>query len=95
MGGLNMRWLVNAGLLVLPIATTLGILFGLEKHREVNGQDPLFAPGPDDGPVDEPKNGVKNNQYCQQFYGILVETKGQEYTCRFELSLDFTLHFMA
>lgn len=92
MGGLNMRWLVNAGLLVLPIATTLGILFGLQKHRELNGQDPLFAPGPGDGPDNEPSNGVKNDQYCQKSYGIQVETEGQEYTCRFERSVDFPVH---
>ncbi|KAM0329466.1 hypothetical protein ACHAQA_004775 [Verticillium albo-atrum] len=70
--GLNFRWLVNVGLLGLPVAVTVGILVGLQSHREATGQPPLWAP-----PVD---NGISEDTYCQRAFGIHPESKGQEYT---------------
>ena len=79
MGLLNFRWLVNFGLLVLPIAVTLGILLGLQKHRDDTGQPPLFTPPP--SPTGAPKNNkLTTHEYCQKSFGISPDTKGQEYT---------------
>ncbi|CRK11639.1 xyloglucan-specific endo-beta-1 like protein [Verticillium longisporum] len=73
--GLNFRFLVNVGLLGLPIAVTLGILFGLDQHRSATGQPPLWSPpGP---PIN---NGITEETYCQRAFGIHPESKGQEYT---------------
>ncbi|KAL2761035.1 glycoside hydrolase family 12 protein [Sodiomyces alcalophilus JCM 7366] len=67
--GLNFRWLVNASLLALPIAVTLGILFAIQTGREVAGKPPLFV-----------DNGITKAQYCQRSYGIHPESIGLEYT---------------
>ncbi|ROT41944.1 concanavalin A-like lectin/glucanase [Sodiomyces alkalinus F11] len=67
--GLNCRWLVNAGLLALPIAITLAVLFGLQAGREAVGKPPLFV-----------DNGIKRTQYCQKAFGIHPESRGLEYT---------------
>ncbi|KAI8720149.1 hypothetical protein NCS52_00459600 [Fusarium sp. LHS14.1] len=78
---MTIRFLVNFGLLALPIAITLGILFGLEKHREATGGPPLFKPQPDPTKPKTPNNnGITVEQYCQKSYGIHPETKGQEFT---------------
>ncbi|PHH62840.1 hypothetical protein CDD81_6640 [Ophiocordyceps australis] len=66
------RWLVNVGLLVLPIAVTLGILLGLQSSRSSSGQSPLFSP-----PID---NKWVEKMFCQKSFGIHPETKGQQYT---------------
>ncbi|EQL01618.1 hypothetical protein G6O67_002817 [Ophiocordyceps sinensis] len=66
------RWLVNVGFLALPIAATLGILLGLQAHRQATGQTPLFVP-----PLD---NKWVEKTYCQKSTGIHPESKGQEYT---------------
>lgn len=66
------RWLVNFGLLALPIAATLGVLLGLQSHRRATGQPLLFV-----------DNGIKKERYCQKSFGIHPETLGQEYTCEF------------
>ncbi|EED13686.1 conserved hypothetical protein [Talaromyces stipitatus ATCC 10500] len=42
------RWIVNAGLIAIPIGSTLGVLFGIDASRHAAGQAPLFSP-PDDG----------------------------------------------
>jgi hypothetical protein len=39
------RWIVNAGLLAVPIGATIGVLLGIESHRQATGQAPLFTPG--------------------------------------------------
>ncbi|KAM5341762.1 hypothetical protein ACJ41O_014793 [Fusarium nematophilum] len=67
---MTVRFLVNFGLLALPIAITIGILLGLESHREAVGKPPLFAPD----------NKVVSKEYCQKSFGIHPLTKGQEYT---------------
>lgn len=67
-----LRWLVNVGFLALPIAATLGILLGLQAHRQATGQTPLFVP-----PLD---NKWVEKTYCQKSTGIHPETKGQQYT---------------
>lgn len=63
------RWLVNIGLLALPIAVTLGVLFGIQSHRTATGQPPMFV-----------DNGISKDRYCQTSYGIHPLSKGQEYT---------------
>ncbi|KAF4980493.1 hypothetical protein FZEAL_3504 [Fusarium zealandicum] len=69
---MTVRFLVNFGLIALPIAITLGILLGLESGRQAAGKPPLFAP--------DKNNKVKIQQYCQKSFGIHPESKGQEYT---------------
>jgi len=44
-----LRWIVNAGLLAIPIGGTIGALLGIEAHRQATGQAPLFAGGGNDG----------------------------------------------
>lgn len=38
------RWIVNAGLVAIPIGTTLGVLFGIDAQRSAAGEPPLFSP---------------------------------------------------
>ncbi|KAF5003422.1 hypothetical protein FDECE_10019 [Fusarium decemcellulare] len=76
---MTLRFFVNFGLLALPIAITLGILLGLEAHREATGGPPLFKPEPD--PTKPKKNNdVLTEQYCQKSFGVHPESDGQEYT---------------
>ncbi|KAL6897492.1 glycoside hydrolase family 12 protein [Trichoderma evansii] len=79
---MTIRILINAALLAIPIAVTLGILFGLQSHRDATGQPPLFAPQPPPIPTPSPKpvkNGVTKTRYCEKSYGITPETSGQQY----------------
>lgn len=39
------RWIVNAGLIAIPIGSTLGVLFGIDASRQASGQAPLFSGG--------------------------------------------------
>ncbi|KAF6814717.1 xyloglucan-specific endoglucanase [Colletotrichum plurivorum] len=78
MGFLGFRWLVNFGLLALPIGVTLGILIGLEASRSANGDPPLFT-NPD-VPVPKPNNGITALVSCDKAMGLHPESKGQEYT---------------
>lgn len=41
------RWIVNAGLLAIPIGTTIGVLVGIDAQRQASGQQPLFSGGND------------------------------------------------
>ncbi|PHH87320.1 hypothetical protein CDD83_9029 [Cordyceps sp. RAO-2017] len=66
------RWLVNVGFLALPVAATLGILLGLQMHRQSTGQAPLFGPPRDNKRVEK--------TYCQKSFGIHPDTRGLEYT---------------
>ncbi|CAG7559681.1 unnamed protein product [Fusarium equiseti] len=76
---MTIRFLVNFGLLALPIAITLGVLIGLQSQRTATGGPPLFKPDPKPtGP--KKKHGITTEQHCQKSYGIHPETKGQEYT---------------
>lgn len=43
------RWIVNAGLIAIPIGSTLGVLFGIDASRHAAGQAPLFSPGSGSG----------------------------------------------
>lgn len=82
-----LRWMVNAGLLAVPIGATVGVLLGIESHRQATGQAPLFSgggdgdPGDGGGPVVGGGNGITISQYCQASYGISPASKGAEYTC--------------
>ena len=81
---MTIRFLVNFGLLALPIAITLGVLIGLQSQRTATGGPPLFKPDPKPtGP--KKKHGITTEQHCQKSYGIHPETKGQEYTREFTL----------
>lgn len=71
---MTLRFLVNFGLLALPIGITLGILFGLQAHNIEIGVPPPFAPS----------NKIANDRYCQKAFGIHPESKGQEYTCMYK-----------
>lgn len=84
-----LRWVVNAGLLAIPIGGTVGALMGIDAHRQATGQAPLFSGGgsgsgsgsaPPGGDGSTTHNGVTNTMYCQKSYGIAPETKGQSFT---------------
>jgi hypothetical protein len=77
---MTIRFLVNFGLLALPIAITLGVLIGLQSQREASGGPPLFKPDPKPTDRIKKKNGILTEQHCQKSFGIHPETKGQEYT---------------
>ncbi|KAF7557061.1 hypothetical protein G7046_g6121 [Stylonectria norvegica] len=70
--GISLRWIVNFGLLALPIGTTLGVLLGMQSHRTATGQPNPFKPVPD--------NKVTPVQSCEKAFGITPETTGLEYT---------------
>lgn len=85
--------MVNAGLLAVPIGTTVGVLMGIESHRQATGQAPLFSGGGGGdvgggsdgdpgggGTVVGSGNGITISQYCQASYGISPPSKGTEYT---------------
>lgn len=74
---MTIRFFVNFALLAIPIAATLGILFGIQTHRQATGQTPLFAP--------KPLHGITKTRYCQKAFGIHPKSKGQEYTRKFLL----------
>jgi hypothetical protein len=88
-----LRWMVNAGLLAIPIGATVGVLLGIESHRQATGQAPLFSGGGDGvpggggggssgggGTIVGDGNGITISQYCQASYGIQLPSKGTEYT---------------
>ncbi|KAJ5806898.1 hypothetical protein N7474_010490 [Penicillium riverlandense] len=87
-----LRWIVNVGLLAIPIGGTIGAILGIEAHRQANGQAPLFAGGGNDGSgggsTGSPgnaghhftDNGVTYSQYCRKSYGIPPESTGQHFT---------------
>ncbi|EIT80508.1 concanavalin A-like lectin/glucanase domain-containing protein [Aspergillus flavus] len=71
--------LVNAGLLALPIAGSIGTLLGIDAHRQATGQRPLFTSEiGNDGSIS--RNGVTNTRYCDLFNPISPKSEGQLYT---------------
>jgi hypothetical protein len=83
-----LRWVVNAGLLAIPIGGTVGALMGIDAHRHATGQAPLFSGGGggssgsgSGGSGSPTHNGLENIVRCQESYGIKPETKGQSFTC--------------
>lgn len=85
------RWVVNIGLLAIPIGSTIGVLLGIESHRQATGQAPLFGGDNGGGGGDGNgsgsngnggNNGITDAQYCQQSYGISPPSNGEEYTCK-------------
>jgi hypothetical protein len=82
------RWIVNIGLLAIPIGTTIGVLLGIESHRQATGQGSLFggdngnSNGNGSGSGSGSNNGITKSQYCQKSYGILPPSKGEQYTCK-------------
>ncbi|KAL1978348.1 hypothetical protein VTN31DRAFT_1207 [Thermomyces dupontii] len=85
------RWLVNAGLLAIPIGTTIGVLVGIDAQRQASGQEPLFAGGEEGGlwgGTGPPNTGGSGNpdddrvttmNYCQKSFGIHPPSRGQKY----------------
>ncbi|GAB1206990.1 concanavalin A-like lectin/glucanase domain-containing protein [Aspergillus pseudonomiae] len=71
--------LVNAGLLALPIAGSVGTLLGIDAHRQATGQRPLFA-GDISNDGSTSRNGITNTRYCDLFNPISPTSKGQLYT---------------
>lgn len=67
---MGLRSLVSLGFLLLPVAVTLGILLGLQAHREARGMPPPFV-----------SNKVSTDTYCQRAFGISPDTRGLQYTC--------------
>ncbi|KAK7402885.1 hypothetical protein QQX98_011370 [Neonectria punicea] len=66
---MGVRWLLNFGLLALPIGVTLGVLMSIQQHRTSSGKSPLFQ-----------DNDVTMEYSCAKSGGIVPPTKGQEYT---------------
>lgn len=83
---MGFRWLVNAGLLALPIGTTVGILLGVDSHRQATGQEPLFngdtGGGSGGGNGNSRDHRITEKQYCQKQVGISPPSKGSRYTCK-------------
>ncbi|GIC86421.1 glycoside hydrolase family 12 protein [Aspergillus udagawae] len=82
-----LRWVVNAGLLAIPIGGTVGALMGIDAHRHATGQAPLFSGGGggssgsgSGGSGSPTHNGLENIVHCHESYGIKPETKGQSFT---------------
>ncbi|ODA76450.1 hypothetical protein RJ55_07719 [Drechmeria coniospora] len=65
------RWLVNLGLLILPIAVTIGILLGIQVQRQASGQPPPFVK-----PVD---NTVNYETTCALVEAISAPSKDQKF----------------
>lgn len=74
-----LRWLVNVGLLALPIAVTLGILIGLQSQSD----EPLFKNPAGDGGGRKGDNSLKQYFECNRTAGIHPPTDGQGYTCKY------------
>lgn len=85
---MGFRWLINAGLLALPIGTTVGVLMGVDMHRQTSGQEPLFNPDQGAGPGTGGGTGnsrddkITEKQYCQTQVAISPPSKGVRYTCK-------------
>ncbi|KAF7552231.1 hypothetical protein G7Z17_g4479 [Cylindrodendrum hubeiense] len=78
---MGLRFLVNFVLLALPIGITLGVLLGLQQHRDATGQGPIFGGDDDTGGGSTPDNDdVLKVQNCDKSFGIHPESKGQNYT---------------
>ncbi|PVH74253.1 glycoside hydrolase family 12 protein [Cadophora sp. DSE1049] len=86
MGLLNFRWLVNAGLLILPVGTTIGVLLGVDSHRAATGQEPIFntpnggtGTGGGGGGGNTGNKGddrVTSQLYCQKQVGVSPASSG-------------------
>lgn len=51
------RWLVNAGLLAIPVGGSVGALLGIDAWRQSTGQAPLFSGGSGGGGPGSGGNG--------------------------------------
>merc|ERR1711939_287692 len=86
MGLLNFRWLVNAGLLILPVGTTIGVLIGVDSHRAATGQEPIFntpTGGTGTGSGGTGNKGddrVTSQLFCQKQVGYTAPSSGIQYT---------------
>lgn len=91
-----LRWVVNFGLVAIPIGGTIGAILGIEAHRQANGQAPLFAGGGNDGGSGSgggstgssgntgehfKHNGITYSQYCNRSIGIPPGSTGEQFTC--------------
>ena len=91
MGLLNFRWLVNAGLLILPVGTTIGVLIGVDSQRAANGQKPIFntpTGGTGTGSGGTGNKGddrVTSQLFCQKQVGYTAPSSGIQYTCKWLL----------
>ncbi|KAH7305702.1 concanavalin A-like lectin/glucanase domain-containing protein [Rhexocercosporidium sp. MPI-PUGE-AT-0058] len=84
--GVNFRWLVNAGLLILPVGTTIGVLMGVDSHRQATGQEPIFNnPGTGTPGTGGGGNGNKNDDrvtthvFCDKQVGFSPPSHGVEF----------------
>ncbi|PBP15331.1 glycoside hydrolase family 12 protein, partial [Diplocarpon rosae] len=79
----------DAVLLALPVGTTVGVLLGLDSHRQSQGQAPLFngenGRGGGAGGGSSRDNRVTNSQYCQKQVGISPASTGVQYICKHTL----------
>ncbi|KAK5467734.1 hypothetical protein LTS15_000707 [Exophiala xenobiotica] len=66
---MGIKSLISYGLLVLPVAVTLGVLLGLQTYRESRGWAPPFM-----------SNKITSKEYCQLSFGISPDTTGLQYT---------------
>ncbi|XMA20445.1 hypothetical protein WAI453_013236 [Rhynchosporium graminicola] len=86
--GLNFRWLVNAGLLILPVGTTVGVLMGVDSHRQTTGQEPLFntpssGPGTGGGTGNPSDDRITTEVHCEKQTGRIAPTRGVQYIRKF------------
>ncbi|KAH0593790.1 hypothetical protein MHUMG1_08541 [Metarhizium humberi] len=77
-----LRWLVSAVFLALPIATTIGVLLGMQAYNHAKGQPPPFSGGGDDNGlpgIGTPKGKDTVEIKCDQAFGFDPKSKGQNF----------------
>lgn len=82
------KFLINAGLIAIPVGGSLAALFGIDAYRSATGQLPLFkggnggsTGGGSGGSGHTVNNGLTNTMYCEQTFGISPPSKGELFTC--------------
>ncbi|KAF5139435.1 putative xyloglucan-specific endo-beta-1,4-glucanase A [Metarhizium anisopliae] len=93
-----LRWLVSAVFLALPIATTIGVLLGMQAYNHAKGRPPPFSGG-DDGNglpgIGTPKGKDTVEIKCDQAFGFDPKSKGQNFICEsLDIHAQFALRFL-
>lgn len=93
-----LRWLVSAVFLALPIATTIGVLLGMQAYNHAKGQPPPFSGGGDDNGlpgIGTPKGKDTVEMKCDQAFGFDPKSKGQNFIREsLDIHAQFALRFL-
>ncbi|KAL5598514.1 hypothetical protein BROUX41_003549 [Berkeleyomyces rouxiae] len=79
---LSLRWIVNGGMVGLPIGVTLAVLFAIQPWdpSEGSGGTGGSGGGSNGTPWSGTDNKVITSTYCQDSYGITPPSEGLQYT---------------